>query len=97
MQFEWDEHKNKRNQHKHGLSFETAAVVFRDPDVLSELDRRYEDIEERWSSIGRIGTTVVYVSHTLVESEHGEEIIRIISARKANRREGRVYFQQANY
>ena len=92
MQFEWDEHKNKRNQRKHGLSFETAALVFRDPDVLSELDRRYQDIEERWHSIGRIGTTVIYVSHTVVESEHGEEIIRIISARKATSVEQRNYY-----
>ena len=92
MQFEWDEPKNKRNQRRHGLSFETAALVFRDPDVLSELDRRYENIEERWYSIGRIGITVVYVSHTVVESEHGEEIIRIISARKATSVEQRSYY-----
>lgn len=91
MQFEWDEHKNKRNQRQHGLSFETAALVFRDPDVLSELDSRYQDIEERWHSIGRIGTTVIYVSHPVVESEHGEEIIRIISARKATSVEQRNY------
>ncbi|MFO1428725.1 MAG: BrnT family toxin [Candidatus Competibacteraceae bacterium] len=94
MQFEWDEHKNKRNQRKHGLSFETVALVFRDPNVLSELDKRYEDIEERWYSIGRIGITVVYVSHTIVESEHGEEIIRIISARKATSSEKRRYYTQ---
>ena len=92
MQFEWDEPKNKRNQRRHGLSFETAALVFRDPDVLSELDKRYENIEERWYSIGRIGITVVYVSRTVVESEHGKEIIHIISARKATSVEQRNYY-----
>ena len=92
MLFEWDENKNKRNQVKHGLSFETAAWVFRDPNVLSGLDGRYDDIEERWYSIGRIGTTVVYVAHTVVENEHGEEIIRIISARKATPVEERKYY-----
>ena len=42
MWFEWDENKNQGNRIKHGLSFEIAALVFHDPNVLSELDRRYE-------------------------------------------------------
>ena len=94
MQFEWDESKNQANQAKHGLDFQTAALVFRDPRILSGLDRRYADVEERWYSIGRIGTTVIYVAHTTWEDEDGEEIIRIISARKATPREERRYYTQ---
>lgn len=94
MWFEWDEKKNQSNRIKHGLSFETAALIFRDPTVLSELDRRYEDIEERWRSMGRIGTTIIYVSHAVMENQHGEEIIRIISARKATPAEERQYYAQ---
>jgi uncharacterized DUF497 family protein len=65
MQFEWNEDKNQANRARHGLDFQTAALVFRDPHVLSGLDRHYDDIEERWYSIGRVETTVLYVAHTV--------------------------------
>jgi len=94
VQFEWDENKNRVNQEKHGLSFEIAIVVFQDPEVLSVLDHRYEDEEDRWISIGRVDFAVIYVAHTVREDENGEEIIRIISARKAMPREEREYFSQ---
>ena len=91
--FEWDEKKNESNRAKHGLSFETAVLIFQDPNLLSVLDTRYEDEEERWISIGRIDANAIYVAHT-VREEDGEEIIRIISARKATPREERRYFTQ---
>jgi uncharacterized protein len=94
MQFEWDENKNQANWARHGLDFQTAALVFRDPHVLSGLDRRYDDIEEHWYSIGRVETTVIYVAHTVWENDDGEEIIRLISARKATPREARRYYAQ---
>jgi uncharacterized DUF497 family protein len=92
LEFEWDENKNIANLEKHGLSLETATLVFQDPDVVSILDDRYEDEGERWISIGRVEFTIIYVAHTVKEEENGEEIIRIISARKATPREEREYY-----
>jgi len=94
MRFEWNQVKNRQNQAKHGVSFETAALVFCDPFLLSAPDMRYIDIEQRWYSLGCIETTVLYVTHTMSEDEDGEEIIHIISARNATPGEERRYFAQ---
>jgi len=94
MLFEWDRRKEQANVAKHGLDFRTAALVFRDPDVLTVLDKRYEGIEERWISLGLIDFQAIYVAHTVRENHDGEEIIRIISARKATTREERRYYRQ---
>jgi Ribonuclease toxin, BrnT, of type II toxin-antitoxin system len=51
MRYEWDENKNDSNLEKHGLSFETASLVFDDPNALSIPDR-IENGEERWQTIG---------------------------------------------
>jgi uncharacterized DUF497 family protein len=92
MRFEWDERKNKANQKKHGLGFEEATFVFRDKRIISVLDDRYDYGEERWVSTGSLSEeVVVVVAHTVKEDGDGEEIIRIISARKATRQERRRY------
>jgi hypothetical protein len=89
MRFEWDENKNLLNQKKHKLSFATASLVFDDPFALSRKDR-FEDGEERWQTIGVIGAVlVILVAHTVGFEE--DEVIRIISARKATRAERRKY------
>jgi uncharacterized protein len=92
MRYEWDENKNERNLEKHGLSFETASLVFDDPNALSIPDR-IENGEERWQTIGMIeNIVIVMVAHTIkLEVESQEEIIRIISARKATRAERQEY------
>lgn len=84
MRFEWDEAKNRQNLAKHGLNFETAALVFDDPYVLSDLDHVVDD-EERWQTIGTIGVLIVFVAH-LWWDEDGEEVIRLISAERRVRR-----------
>lgn len=90
MRFTWNERKNQCNRAKHGLSFETALLVFDDPQALSVQDR-ISDGEERWQTMGLIkGQVVVLVAHTFGE-QNGEEIIRIISARKATPREREIY------
>jgi uncharacterized DUF497 family protein len=90
MRFEWDERKNRRNRTKHRFSFELASRVFDDPHSLSWLDR-IEDGEERWHTLGSIGgIAVLLVVHTFRE-ESGDEVIRIISARKASPQERQVY------
>jgi uncharacterized DUF497 family protein len=90
--FVWDEEKSRRNLAKHKVSFETAKLVFDDPRAVSRLDR-VEDGEERWQTLGLAGGIVVLlVAHTYRE-ESGEEVIRIISARKATAHERTVYEQ----
>jgi uncharacterized DUF497 family protein len=90
MVFAWDENKNRINRRKHGISFETAARIFEDPGVVSYRDREV-DKEERWHAIGCAGgIAILLVVHTS-EEPHGEEEIRIISARKASPRERALY------
>jgi len=86
LRFEWDDLKNRSNQAKHGLSFETALFVFEDPNQVSVQDR-HEGSEERWQTLGLVdGLVVIRVAHTWRE-DADEEVIRIISARKATQRE----------
>lgn len=90
MRFEWDDEKNRQNLRKHKISFETAALVFDDPDVLSLLEREVGG-EERWQSLGLIhGAVIVLVAHTYRDTDDGE-VIRIISARMATPAERRRY------
>lgn len=91
MQWTWDNDKNQTNKRKHGLSFDTAQYVFADPLALSRPDPY--PYEERWQTIGLIGQLAVFVAHTWPEfdSSTGEEIGRIISARKATAHERRAY------
>ena len=82
MRFEWDEEKNRANVGKHRVSFDATRIVFEDPRQLAIQDR-YEGGEERRQTIGLVrGITILLVAHTWREEE-GEDVIRIISARKA--------------
>jgi uncharacterized DUF497 family protein len=95
VRFEWDETKNRANQKKHGVSFHEAALVFDDDCVMFRKDRTVEG-EQRWHAIGAVEKAVLVVVHTCLTVENDkEEIVRIISARAANKRERRVYLQQA--
>ena len=91
----WNNNKSRANAQKHGLSFETAQLVFDDPLAVSRLDHASE--EERWQTIGMIGNVVVLVVHTWPEAtpEIGEEVGRIISARKATAHERKAYEEGA--
>jgi uncharacterized DUF497 family protein len=93
----WDEEKNRLNKRDHGISFETAQLVFDDPLLLSRPDVHPD--EERWQTIGMIGPVVVFVVHTAPQPETEsdedpdakEAFGRIISARKATSHERRAY------
>ena len=92
MRFTWDEDRSRRNLAKHKIGFETARLVFEDPFHVSRLERFVEG-EERWQTMGLIGSVViVLVAHTYREEED-EAVIRIISARKATPHERRYYEQ----
>jgi len=88
MRFEWDAEKAKTNLQKHRIGFEAACLVFKDPHRLTGPDPHPDG--DRWQTIGKIGTltsVIVFVVHTEAEDDDGEEVRRIISARKANSRE----------
>jgi len=91
MRFVWDENKNRTNLSKHGIAFATAAKVFDDPRALSFPERLSEG-EQRWKSIGWAEGVPVMLSVAHTVSDDGtEEVIRIISARKATAGERRHY------
>ncbi len=90
--FEWGENKARANRRKHGIEFEEALIVFFDDHVLIEQDRFVDD-EERWTAIGSIGGAVILVVAHAVREEGIDEVVRIISARKADAKERRHYEQ----
>lgn len=85
MNYEWDETKNRRNRVKHGLAFEDAEQVFAGPCVTFE-DDRFDYGELRLITLGLLAGRVVVIAH----APRGE-VTRIISMRKANRREKKIY------
>jgi len=93
LRFEWSEEKSIRNLQKHGVSFEEAKEVFEDPFHISKLDHRFDYFEERWITLGSTKKDKILVVANMFFDENGEEIIRIISARKANQKERRFYEQ----
>jgi uncharacterized DUF497 family protein len=91
--FDWDPIKAASNRRKHGVSFQTAVLVFADPNALVVQDR-IENGEERWQAIGVVeGLFMLVVAHTVREQDD-LEVIRILSARRANREEKRRYEEE---
>jgi uncharacterized DUF497 family protein len=90
--FEWDPKKAKSNNRKHGVSFERAATIFRDPRALSIFDDEHSIEEDRWVTLGmdRSGILLV-VCQTFEEETKDSSRIRIFSARKATRKEIKQY------
>ena len=88
--FEWDPVKARSNRRKHGVTFEEAMHVFDDPHAHFEQDRSAGG-ELRWQAIGLVGGVVLLlVAHT-VREEGRDEVIRLISARRATGKERRQY------
>ena len=93
IRFEWHPDRAASNLRKHGVSFELAMRVFSDPFALSEQDR-IEEGERRWQTLGMVeGVLLLLVAHTFLE-EADVEVVRIISARRAERQERRRYEQE---
>ena len=95
--FEWDPAKAAINLRKHAISFDIAVRVFAEPFALTE-QVRIEGGEQRWQTLGIVeGHLLVLVAHTIRDDEEdGQpiEVIRIISARAADRKERRRYEQE---
>jgi hypothetical protein len=88
LQFEWDEAKNSENVRKHGIDFADIFEMF-DGEMLVELDERFDYGEDRWFGIGFLDPGVV----AIVWTERQDNVIRIISAPRANRYERQKFAQ----
>jgi uncharacterized DUF497 family protein len=93
LKFEWSDEKSSLNLQKHHISFEEAKEVFLDPLHISKLDHCFSYFEERWITLGTTSKEKILVVANMYFDENGEEIIRIISARKANQKEREFYEQ----
>jgi uncharacterized protein len=89
LNFEWDEHKARLNASKHGITFEEARSVFRDDRALLIDDPDHSEDEDRFVMMGLSSSLKLLVVCHCYRSE--ENIIRIISARKATSREAKLY------
>jgi uncharacterized DUF497 family protein len=83
---EWDETKNQRNIKKHGISFQTAALVFADEERIEYFDKLHSQDEERYVILGCV-QGILYVVYTM-----RDECARLISARMATPFERRIYY-----
>ncbi len=90
--FEWDKNKARVNKKKHKVNFENAATIFKDPRAISLLDDLHSNKEDRWVTMGlsQNGPLLV-VHHTYNQIDNKTAIIRIISSRKATKKEKLYY------
>jgi uncharacterized DUF497 family protein len=89
--FDWDVRKAAANQRKHGVSFEEAASAFLDPDGLDGDDLTHSAVEARRLRLARSASGRVLVIAYTIRRHGDEEITRIISARRASRKERKSY------
>ena len=90
--FEWDANKARTNLTKHKISFESATSVFRDKEAISIADEEHSESEERWLTIGMDEVTrTLVVIHTFISIDKNNCNIRLISARKATKKEQEAY------
>ena len=87
MRFEWDDEKAVANLEKHGVSFGEATEVFYDPNALEGFDAGHSTEESRFFIIGLSSRRLLYV----VYAERAGDTVRIISARRAVKREEELY------
>lgn len=90
--FEWNPIKARKNLNKHKVAFDEAATIFQDSKALSIFDPDHSEIEERWITIGFSEKgRVLVVSHSFIEENENSVTIRIISSRKATKKEIKAY------
>ncbi|MGH6803327.1 MAG: BrnT family toxin [Methyloceanibacter sp.] len=88
MRFEWDERKRQSNLEKHAVDFADLESLFAG-ETVTVLDERFEYDEHRYITLGLLKGIVLAVAHT-----ETDEVIRIISARRATRYEQEIYFKE---
>lgn len=93
IRFEWDNEKAENNFRKHGVSFEISTRVFADLFAVVKQDR-IENGEYRWQTLGVVDDyLLLLVAHAVRDDVDGTEVIRIISARRAEPKERKRYEQ----
>lgn len=93
--FDWDPVKARQNLKKHGVSFVRAARVFLDPFAISIYDQDHSTHEDRWITIGAENSEILLVVvHTFRDTDENNTIIRIISARNAEKDEAQQYHER---
>ena len=91
LRFEWDDTKEKTNIKKHGVSFDEARTVFYDENAVQFFDPDHSEDENRFILLGiSFKLRALVVCHCFRKSE---TVVRIISARKADKDEERVYWR----
>lgn len=93
VRFDWDKAKAQSNVRKHGVSFEVASTVFDDPRLVTAADLQHSEIEDRWLSIGLGAGGLILAVVYLWFAGPTTTMIRLISARKATRKEIRHYLE----
>lgn len=94
LQFEWDDRKNRINRRKHRISFEEAQTAFFDENAIEFFDPDHSGTEERFLLLGRsFKLRILIICHCYRKAE---DVIRIISARKATKKEQLVYIRRGN-
>ena len=88
MRFEWDERKRRSNLEKHGVDFSDLESLFAS-ETVTVLDERVDHGEQRFITLGLLKGIVLTVAHT-----ETDEVVRILSARKATRYEEETYFKE---
>ena len=86
---EWDDKKAAINKQKHGISFNSAAMIFADENRIERRDKNHSQDEERWQVIGKVNEVLFVVYTERVDS------IRLIMAREASPKERRIYYDRA--
>jgi uncharacterized DUF497 family protein len=92
LRFEWDKEKERINIRKHGISFEEARMVFYDEKAIQFFDPDHSEDEDRFLLLGiSFKLRILIVCHCFRESE---TVIRLFSARKADREEEQEYWRR---
>lgn len=88
LAFEWDEGNINKNLKKHGISDKASEEIFTNQPLLVSLDKKHSTLQElRYHALGKTNkNTVLFISFTVRDDK-----VRIISARKANKKERKVY------
>ncbi len=90
--FEWDPTKARENAKKHKLTFQPAATVFHAPDAISVFDKDHSQTQDHWITLGRDSRgSIIVICHTFRQPDGGSVFIRIITARKAAKKERQQY------
>lgn len=93
--FVWDSKKAETNARSHGITFEEAATTWLDPRAIERFDEEHSDHQDRWLRIGSSLRGALVVVWSTERQAATETVIRIIGARRTNRRERTLYAEQA--